>query len=146
MHFSKIYLQDNFVPNIVEDQFRRKVIGVEISLNEGDNLDEAKQEGEKYIQDYIAQNKVYPDHQHVEVKLVSEPIGEIMVDRKNLGVNYQTVIEEINKCETIEDLEGWNMIAKGNHEAGMAFAKRAAFLLSPDNKQLKLKKLKQIKP
>lgn len=59
MHFSRLYIQDNFVPNIIEDQFRRKVIGIEVTVNEGESLDEAKQQAENYIKEYIEKNTVY---------------------------------------------------------------------------------------
>lgn len=59
MYFSKIYIQDNFVPNVIEDQFRRKVIGIEVTVKEGESLDEAKQQAESFIKEYIEKNTVY---------------------------------------------------------------------------------------
>lgn len=62
MHFSKIYIQDNFVPDYATDPYRRKVIGVEITLNEGESLEEAKITAQQYISDYIKENKIESPH------------------------------------------------------------------------------------
>jgi len=137
MHFSKIYIQDNFVPNIVEDQFRRKVIGIELTLNEGDDLELAKMEAENYIKKYIKDNTVV-SHNHIEERVIPESeLPEIQVQKgRVIETDYAVVIEEINKCKTINELDEWNIIAKGNHAAGMAFSSKAAQLLSPRGKTL----------
>jgi len=137
MHFSKIYIQDNFVPNIVEDQFRRKVIGIEITLNEGDDLEHAKMEAEKYIKNHIRENTVI-SHNHIEERIIPESeLPEIQVQKgKVVETDYSVVIAEINKCENILELNEWNVISKGDFDASIAFAKKAAKLLSPKDKTL----------
>ncbi len=80
MHFSKIYLQDNFVPNIVEDQFRRKVIGIEMTLNEGESLDEAKETAQNYIKEYIEKNTVYHSQDIYEKHIPEEQLPIIRYD------------------------------------------------------------------
>jgi hypothetical protein len=84
MHFSKIYLQDNFVPNQVEDQFRRKVIGIEVTLNdEKDNIENAKELAEQYIKEYIEKNTVYhsPDiYQRYTANSIPEQLPIIRYD------------------------------------------------------------------
>lgn len=66
MFFSKIYIQKNFVPDVVSDQFGRESIGVEISLNEGDSLEDAKTTAKNYIKEYIEKNTVYHSPNIVE--------------------------------------------------------------------------------
>lgn len=105
MHFSKIYLQDNFVPNIVEDQFRRKVIGVEVCFSEDEKIENAIISGEQFISEYIKANTVYPEHGHIEVRNVDpENLPVIQVDRG------QTLEEQINSCTDIKVLEIYKSI------------------------------------
>lgn len=47
------------------------------------------------------------------------------------NTDYNLVIEQISKCENIGQLDKLNEVSKGNHESGIAFAKKAAKLLSP---------------
>jgi hypothetical protein len=70
MHFSKLYIQDNFVPDYSTDPYRRKVIGIEVSLNEGESLEDAKMEAENYIATYIKENKV--DSPHIVERYIPE--------------------------------------------------------------------------
>ncbi len=134
MKFSKIYIQKNFVPNILQDQYGRESIGIEIILNEDEDteedLDHAKDEARRYINQYIEQHTVI-SHTHKEERFVSEPVvlPDIQKERE-VAVDYDVIIEEINNCKTIDELDGWNLISKGNHNTGMAFAKKAAQLLS----------------
>lgn len=59
MHISKIYIQDNFVPDHSTDPFRRKVIGFEVTINATDNnVDDAIKFAENQIAAYISANKV----------------------------------------------------------------------------------------
>ena len=48
MHISKIYIQDNFIPNVNIDQFRRKVFGMEITIKEGEDVGQAISEAETH--------------------------------------------------------------------------------------------------
>ncbi len=133
MHFSKIYLQDNFVPNVVEDQFRRKVIGIEVTLTDvNDKIENAKELAEQYIKEYIQKNTVYPTHSHIEERTIPESeLPEIQVDRgKELFVNYEEVIKEIKNCESISDLKGWQTLALGDVVAIKTFTEKLKQLQS----------------
>lgn len=70
MHFSKIYIQDNFVPDYATDPYRRKVIGIEITLNDDDKIEQAKELAEQYVKEYILANKV--DSPHIIERYIPE--------------------------------------------------------------------------
>ena len=124
MTISKIYYQRNFRIG----DFQYETIGIGIDLNEGENAHEALEEAKRLVIEYNAeQNHPVP---HIQESTVPQPLPEIRVDKKAIEVNYEVVIEEINKCTTIKELDEWNMIARGNKDAGMAFAKKAAEILS----------------
>lgn len=152
MHFSKIYLQDNFVPNIVEDQFRRKVIGIEITLNEGENMADARLWAEDYIKDYIKDNTVYPDHNHIEERIVSEPLvlPSIQVQREKVKEDntIREYVKEIEKITDLKELKSWEAISKLHLEVKKAYEMKWIILqadgLLPKNS--KLKQLKKLKP
>ena len=90
MYISKIYLGDNFVPDIFTDQYRRKQIHAEVTLKEGDSLSEAEAIGEAYIKDYIYRNTV---SRGGYVTCDSNSLGELHPSREN------TVIAEIQTKE-----------------------------------------------
>ena len=58
MHISKIYIQDNLIPNVNIDQFRRKVFGMEITIKEGEDVGQAISEAETHVAEYIKANTV----------------------------------------------------------------------------------------
>jgi hypothetical protein len=115
MHFSKLYIQQNFVPDVVADQFGRKVIGVEVSLNEGESLDEAKETAQNYIKEYIEKNTVYhsspiiPNGDRQPPELAVLP--SIQVEKP---LEEMTIIEQINSCKEFKVLESYYFVVKNN--------------------------------
>ena len=69
MHISKIYIQDNFIPNVNIDQFRRKVFGMEITIKEGEDVGQAISEAETHVAEYIKANTVPMDDECRGVKI-----------------------------------------------------------------------------
>ena len=128
MHISEIYLQDNFVPNIVEDQFRRKVIGIKVFLNEGDNLDEAKETAEAYIKDYIQKNTHYPQHLHVEERYIPENQLPV-IEKEEIMTDWGEVIDHIDACKTVGELKGWQVVAMGNLDSIRHYTEKLRELL-----------------
>jgi hypothetical protein len=120
MHFSKIYIQDNFVPNVVEDPFRRKVIGVEITVNEGESMGEAKCEAEKFIKEYIQANIVYPDHDHIEEQII--PV------EKNTSASLESLILNCTELEGENGLLSYKTIAAMNPKLKEAYDLTFKFL------------------
>jgi len=106
MYVSKIYIQDNFVPDISTDQFRRKVFGVEVTLKEGDQLEDAISIAENEIREYIKANKV--EHPHIEIRNIVENTEEI-------DNEYKLVEEKLNGFEFKEDAEEYLLTTSFKH-------------------------------
>jgi hypothetical protein len=113
MHFSKIYIQQNFVPDIVVDQFGRKVIGVEITMNEGESLEEAKTTAENYIKEYIEKNTLYHSPAFISESLPPEP-AVLPSIQKEKPLSEMTFEEQIMSCNDIKVLESYKLLAKQN--------------------------------
>jgi hypothetical protein len=75
MQIDKIYIQDNFVPDYAADPFRRKVIGVSIIIQEGETKEQAVQEAEAFIKDYIHRNTIDQPSQ-IQAILAPPPVEE----------------------------------------------------------------------
>ncbi len=125
MHFSKIYLQQNFVPDIVADQFGRKVIGVELTLNEGESLDEAKETAQNYIKEYIEKNTVYHSPQFISESLPPEPAVLPEIQKETIKPDYDVVIEEVNNCETLDELKSWEILASCSGKSIKAYMEKS---------------------
>jgi hypothetical protein len=130
MHFSKLYIQQNFVPDVVADQFGRKVIGVEVSLNEGQSLDEAKETAQNYIKEYIEKNTVYHSPQFISESLPPEPAVLPSIQKEKIEPDFDIVVEEIEKCQTLDELKGWQFLSVGNKNATKAFKEKLIELQS----------------
>ncbi len=106
MHISKIYIQDNFIPNVNIDQFRRKVFGMEITIKEGEDVGQAISEAETHIANYIKANTIPMDDECRGTKVVD--IVETKVDA------IQATLDEIEKCKTPDELKTLWLISKSN--------------------------------
>lgn len=125
MHFSKIYLQDNFVPDIVTDQFRRKVIGVEVCFSDVEKIENAIASGEQFIAEYIKANTVYPEHGHTEVRNVTqEQLPEIQVEKQS----EDGIEKEIMECDDVDILRSYVFFVKDNPVLQLAYDKRMFIL------------------
>jgi hypothetical protein len=114
MYIDKIYLQENYRRHPGDDPFLFGTVGVGVHINPDESIEDAIQLAKNQIKEFIANNTHYPEHNHVETR-------DIQVD-KSPEVNYETVIDEINKCQTKEDLRGWQAISFGNVDAIKAYA------------------------
>ena len=131
MHFDKIYLEDNFVPDIISDQFRRKKIGVSICIKEGESMDDAMSVAETFIKEYIQKNTVVPDHQHIEERIIPEHLLPVVQVQKSYG---ETLEEQINSCTDIGVLESYKFIAKKDNGLQLAYDRRMSVLKTFKNK------------
>ena len=122
MHISKIYIQDNFIPNINIDQFRRKVFGMEITIKEGEDVGQAISEAETHIANYIKANTVPMDDECRGVK-----IRDIAPEESRLSAT-QSIINDINTCKEVKVLESYRLIAKSNHEIQTAYDNKLKLL------------------
>lgn len=148
MNISKIYLQDNFTPNVVEDQFRRKVIGVEITLNEGESLDEAKETGEQYIRDYIQANTTF--HSPIFETQSQPPEPSVLPSIQVFRGEDQSLEEQIMSCTERKVLESYKFIAKKDPILSVAYDKRMDELCElwqvPQKNRSYILKTKQLQP
>ncbi len=122
MHISKIYIQDNFIPNINRDQFRRKVFGMEITIKEGEDEGQAISEAETHIANYIKANTVPMDDECRGVK-----IRDIAPEESRLSAT-QSIINDINTCKEVKVLESYRLIAKSNIEIQTAYDNKLKLL------------------
>ena len=122
MHISKIYIQDNFIPNINIDQFRRKVFGMEITIKEGEDVGQAISEAETHIANYIKANTVPMDNECRGVK-----IRDIAPEESRLSAT-QSIINDINTCKEVKVLESYRLIAKSNSEIQTAYDNKLKLL------------------
>jgi hypothetical protein len=135
MHFSKLYLQQNFVPDIVADQFGRKVIGVEITLNEGEILDEAKETAQNYIKEYIEKNTVYHSPKFISESLPPEPavLPSIQVKKP---LEEMTIKEQIMSCTQFKVLESYYLIVKSNPALKIVYDIKKKELVAKESQKL----------
>ena len=101
MHISKIYIQENFLPNVNIDQFRRKVFGMEITIKEGEDVGQAISEAETHIANYIKANTVPMDDECRGVKIRDLPNDESAEDK--IKEEYLSVEAKLNEIEFQED-------------------------------------------
>jgi hypothetical protein len=104
MHIERIYIQDNFVPDIVSDQFRRRVIGVSVCLKEGEGTVSAEEFAEGYIKEYIQKNTVNPNVSGVSIVAGNDPLPEIQEIKTPKEKQIDSTIEAILTCTTEKSL------------------------------------------
>jgi hypothetical protein len=122
MHISKIYIQENFIPNVNIDQFRRKVFGMEITIKEGEDVGQAISEAETHIANYIKINTVPMDDECRGVK-----VRDISPEESRLSAT-QSIINDINTCKEVKVLESYRLIAKSNPEIQTAYDNKLKLL------------------
>lgn len=115
MHISKIYIQENFIPNINIDPFKRKSFGMEITIKDGEDVGQAISEAETHIANYIKANTVPMDDECRGVK-----IRDISPEESRLSAT-QSIINDINTCKELKVLESYRLIAKSNQEIQEAY-------------------------
>jgi hypothetical protein len=131
MHPTYLYIEDNFVPNIVEDQFRRKKIGIGITLKEGETIADATLQAEQFIKEHIQKNTVVT-HTHIQEKYIPESqLPEIQVEKEHYS--EQTLEEQIATCSDTKTLEAYKFLVKKDPKLQLEYDKRMYILkeLSP---------------
>lgn len=102
MYISKVFLTDNFVPDYVTDQFRRRVAGYEVTLREDEDYKEAERFADEKIKEYIKANTVENNMSGTITKIIPpEDAGqEEEINRLCLEVQ-----EKLNSFEFREDAQ-----------------------------------------
>ncbi len=102
MYISKVIVTDNFVPDIATDQFRRRIIGYDVTVREGEDYKEAERFADEKIKEYIQANKIENPMSGVQVRDVPmEPVN------KESGF-----IEAINSCTSLKSVEIFEKLVK----------------------------------
>lgn len=130
MNISKIYLGDNFVPDVITDQYRRRQVHIEVTIKEGESVSEAEALAERYIKDYIKRNTV-EQYNHIEEKYVTiAPIAEIQIEEPavpDTRTKEQKQIDLINSFTTLskpDGLESMYLVVKNKPELLDAYNKK----------------------
>ncbi len=113
MHFSKIYVQKNFVPNVALDPFGRQSIGIEVTLSDKEDVYKATESAEAFIKEYIQKNTT--ENPHIVERTINDgPLPEIQASKKGFEIDYDVVMDEIEGCKTLDELEQWKALSSGN--------------------------------
>lgn len=92
-------------------------IGVELILNEGEDAMEALAEARKVTHDFFDKNNPEPFVSGVKT-ILEEPTGDVVIVPKLSSKEKQrlSLINSINSCDKISDLESYKLISKSNPE------------------------------
>lgn len=125
MHFSKFWLQKNYVPNIAQDPFGRETAGIEVTIGEGESLEDAKTAAREFITEYIKANKIESPH-IIERYIPEEQLPVMQVrDRPLSQMPEDNDIEKsIRSCDEIKVLESYRLLAKCEHRFQVAYDTR----------------------
>lgn len=95
MYISKVILTDNFVPDIASDQFRRRIVGYDVTLSEGEDYKEAEKFADQKIKEYI--------HGHTIMNpMTGTQVRDIEVEPKSKVSGF---IEAINTSTSLKSVE-----------------------------------------
>lgn len=104
--------------------YQSEKIGVEISINEGENAMEALDTAKKLCQEFHDKNNPEPfvSGETIIQPASTEPIPEIKVDKKTAKEQQeQNLIDAINSCTELKVLESYRLIAKSNEKLQTAY-------------------------
>ncbi len=112
MHFSKFWLQKNYVPDIAQDPFGRETAGIEVTFSEGENIEDAKIAAREFISDYIKANKI--ESPHITDRYISEEqLPEIQ--KNDVPKDQNVSLEDmLNSVTELKVLESYCLIVKNN--------------------------------
>ena len=104
--------------------YQSEKIGVEISINEGENAMEALDTAKKLCQEFHEKNNPEPfvSGETIIQPALTEPIPEIKIDKKTAKEQQeQKLIDDINSCTELKVLESYRLIAKSNEKLQTAY-------------------------
>ena len=111
-------------------------IGVEVSINEGENAMEALDTAKKLCQEFHEKNNPEPPQSSV----VSVPFEEIAaiqppkIDKKTAKEQQeQKLIDDINSCTELKVLESYRLIAKSNKKLQTTYDYRLKLIQDANN-------------
>lgn len=114
-----IEIEDNFLPDIVADPYRRKHIRTRFNIKEGQTRAQVEAACEQYIKEYIEKNTVYHSPNIAEVR----NNGFEWSHFKAVGISNpyppESTIpleQQIMSCTELKVLESYKLIAKSKPE------------------------------
>ena len=116
--------------------YQSEKIGVEISINEGENAMEALDTAKKLCQEFHEKNNPEPfvSGETIIQPASTEPIPEIKVDKKTAKEQQeQKLIDDINSCTELKVLESYRLIAKSNKKLQTTYDYRLKLIQDANN-------------
>ncbi len=106
-----VELEDNYVPNVVADPYRRKHIRHRFNIKQGQTREQVQTALEQYIKEYIEKNTVYHSPQFISESLPPEPavLPSIQVEEEKQEVS---LIHQMATCKDVEVLKSYRLLAK----------------------------------
>ena len=131
MHISLV----NYTKTFNLGNYSSEKIGVEITLNEGDDAKESLATAKALVEEYHRQSLAEYPMQHIEeieIPIISKATKELLKD--DLQIREPTLEEQIMSCEEIKVLESYKFIAKKDPQLQLAYDKKM-YILKLENKK-----------
>jgi hypothetical protein len=110
-----VEMEDNFVPDVVTDPYRRKHIRVRFMVRKGQTVYQAEAAAEEYIKEYIEKNTVYHSPQFISESLPPEP-AVLPSIQKEKDWCENSLKNQIESCHNSKILETYKFIVRGKPE------------------------------
>lgn len=131
MHISLV----NYTKTFNLGNYSSEKIGVEITLNEGDDAKESLATAKALVEEYHRQSLAEYPMQHIEeieIPIISKATKELLKD--DLQIREPTLEEQIMSCEEIDVLKSYVHIAKRDPQLQLAYDKKM-YILKLENKK-----------
>ncbi len=117
-----VELEDNYVPDVVTDPYRRKHIRHRFNIKQGQTREQVQTALEQYIKEQIEKNTVYHSPQFISESLPPEPavLPSIQVEKEN----SPSLIDEIYGCTSLEELRTFRHVATKSDSSWEAYSKQ----------------------
>ena len=115
--------------------YQSEKIGIEYSLNEGENAMEALDAAQTLAQEFHEKNNPLPTLPFENtITDVVEPLQEIKIDKRTAKEKQiEKLVEDINSCTIIKVLESYRLIAKSNETLQTTYDNKLKQLQDADN-------------
>lgn len=120
MPISKITFKRNYSINLILHEHVH--LGLEYDLNEGENAMDALISCDQFVKEGV--ERLFGKDKVAGISVVADnySIPDYQVEKDKTDYTY--VIEQINVCETLDELKSWQTISLGNTEAIQAYTQK----------------------
>ncbi len=109
-----VELEDNYVPDVVADPYRRKHIRHRFNIKQGQTREQVQAALEQYIKEQIEKNTVYRTYPlTVDECLPPEPAVLPSIQKPKEDMDNGELFLELNSCPNIDTLKTYWMFVKG---------------------------------